>query len=129
MSILASTVLSVIVSLTVCKIISYPLIWPLFVGKSFIKLQKCLFVPTSSFKIFLKYFLCFLCKRHTFVSLYYVSLYLWFIPCLSLSDFFVRVIMFATLTILPKDFLFLWISISLIQDVQVSPGILRFFNS
>ena len=129
LNISANTDLSVIVSLSVLKIISSVLIWLLFVRKGFIMFPKILFVTPTSFKIFLKYFLCFLCKRHTFVSLYYVSLYLWFIPCLSLSDFFVRVIMFATLTILPKDFLFLWISISLIQDVQVSPGILRFFNS
>ena len=60
-------------------IISSPLIWPLFVRKSFIMLQKFLFVITPVLEIFLKYFLIlfFLWDTHLFhCILYFLKFFL-----------------------------------------------------
>ena len=79
MNISANTELSLIVSLSHFKIISSPLIWPLFVRKGFIMLQK-IFIWNSTIlgnivKIFLNTFLP---KTRTFISLYFVLLFILF---------------------------------------------------
>ena len=58
-------------------IISSPLIWPLFVRKSFIMLQKFLFVITPVLEIFLRYFLIhfFLWDTHLFHCILYFFLF------------------------------------------------------
>ena len=74
----ANTELSQIVSLSHFKIISSPLIWPLFLRKGFIMFQKFLFETTRSLEIFLKYFLI-LFLRDTFIPLYFVLLLIFFL--------------------------------------------------
>ena len=93
--------------------------------KRFYNALKNLFV-TIFFEIFLKYclILLFLKDTHLFRVLFCCTFASFFVfHSLTLS---VRVIVFATLSILLKNIFRVWIYVSLIQDVQVGPVILDF---